>query len=890
MTAGDVTRLASALSDRYRIARELGAGGMATVYLAEDVRHRRRVALKLLHPELSAVLGPERFLKEIELTASLQHPHILPLFDSGSVDGQLYYVMPYVDGQTLRARLEREGQLPVGHATRIAREVADALQYAHERGIVHRDIKPENILLQGEHALVTDCGIALAVEHAGGQRMTQTGLSLGTPQYMAPEQAMGEKTVDARADVYALGVVTYEMLAGEPPFTGPNAQAIVARVLTEKPRTLAEQRDTVPPSVNAAVLTALHKLPADRFATAAEFAAALADARAEPGGAPAYRATRGPGLPGTRRATIALAAVCVVTTVAAIAGWLRRPERVEQPLVRFTIPLAGEDVARQPGSYGPRLAISPDGQRVAFVGPSPLERQVYVRALGDPAPRAVAGTEGAYQPVFSPDGASLAFVVGDLIRRTELASGRISTVCTLPRGNELVDGMAWGDDDSLLVIQGRRDQVLRIAASGGSPRVLRLARDTTAAGRPVLMFWPDVLPGGATAVVNVNDGDVKLQLLSLRTGRRTDLMAGNVFARYAHPGRLIVQNEDLSVSAVPFDASAGRVTGSPVVILPSLLQTVGNAGEFAVSRTGVFAYIPGGAPRRTVVSVDRTGRPEVLIAKPGAYDDARFSPDGSRVVLDEGIGSRRDLWLYDIARATMSRLTFESDNFFPAWSPDGRRIAFTSRRAGPAGIFVISADGASAPRALVNTSVLSFSGSFSPDGRTLYYRRTDPKLGFDLFSVGVDDTAHVERAVLQTRFNESAPMVSPNGHLLAYVSDESGRSEIYVRRLDGTGSRWLVTTNGGMEPLWRRDGGELYFRRGPDVFAVSVQGDAPPRFGNAVKLFSGSYVANTRSTNFDVSPDGKRFLMIRVDRSDERIEVTTDWRALLGAGGGEQRR
>ena len=889
MTVGDFARLASALSDRYRIERELGAGGMATVYLAEDVRHRRKVALKLLHPELSAVLGPDRFLKEIELTASLQHPHILPLFDSGSVDGQLYYVMPYVDGQTLRARLEREGQLSVAHATRIAREVADALQYAHERGIVHRDIKPENILLQGGHALVTDFGIALAVEQAGGQRMTQTGLSLGTPQYMAPEQAMGERTVDARADIYALGVVTYEMLAGEPPFTGPNAQAIVARVLTEKPRALAEQRDTVPASVNAAVLTALQKLPADRYATAAEFAAALGDAHAEPGGAPAYGRPSGPVLPGTRRTTIALAAVCVVTTVVAIAAWLRRPERVEQPLVRFTIPLTGGDVARTPGSYGPRLAISPDGQRVAFIGPSPLERQLYVRALGDPTPRALAGTEGAYQPVFSPDGASLAFVVGDLVRRTELSTGRTVTVCTLPRGNELVDGMAWGDDDSLLVIQGRRDQALRIAASGGVPHVLRLARDTTAAGRPVLMFWPDVLPGSEFAVVNVNDGDVKLQLLSLRTGGRADLMAGNVFARYAHPGQLIVQNEDLSVSAVPFDLSAGRVTGSPTVILPSVLQTVGNAGEFAVARNGVFAYMPGGAPRRTVVSVDRTGRADVLIARPGAYDDARFSPDRSRVVLAEGVGSRRDLWLYDLARATMSRLTFESDNFFPTWSPDGRRIAFTSRRTGPAGIFVISADGAPAPRALVNTNVLSFTGSFSADGRTLYYRRTDPKLGFDIFSVVLDDTAHVERAVLQTRFNESAPMVSPNGRLLAYVSDESGRSEIYVRRLEGTDRQWLLTTDGGMEPLWRRDGRELYFRRGPDVFAVSVYGDSTPRFGNAVKLFSGSYVANTRSTNFDVSPDGKRFLMIRAERSDEQIDVTTDWHALLRSQDGEQR-
>ena len=270
-----ISSLADALTERYRLEREIGAGGMATVYLAEDVRHHRKVAIKVLHPELSAVLGPERFLKEIELTASLQHPHILPLFDSGSADGKLWYAMPYIEGETLRTRLQREHQLPIGDAMRIASESADALDYAHRRGVVHRDIKPENILLHDGHALVADFGIALAVEQAGGARMTQTGLSLGTPAYMAPEQAMGERSVDARADIYALGAVTYEMLAGEPPFTGPTAQAILAQVITAEPRSLSIQRKSVPASVDAAVRTALEKLPADRFASAKEFADAL---------------------------------------------------------------------------------------------------------------------------------------------------------------------------------------------------------------------------------------------------------------------------------------------------------------------------------------------------------------------------------------------------------------------------------------------------------------------------------------------------------------------------------------------------------------------------------------------------------------------------------------
>src|SRR5215211_3114090 len=268
-------RLTNALESRYRIAREVGVGGMATVYLAHDLRHERDVAIKVLHPDLAAALGAERFLAEIKTTAKLQHPHILPLLDSGAAGGLLFYVMPYVAGETLRQRLTRDTQLPIDDAVRLAREIADALGAAHAHGVVHRDIKPENILLQGGHALVADFGIALAVQQAGGQRMTQTGLSLGTPQYMSPEQAMGERVIDARSDIYALGAVLYEMLAGDAPFTGGSVQAIVAKVLNERPTPLHTLRDTVPDGVEQAVLTALAKLPADRFATARAFIDAL---------------------------------------------------------------------------------------------------------------------------------------------------------------------------------------------------------------------------------------------------------------------------------------------------------------------------------------------------------------------------------------------------------------------------------------------------------------------------------------------------------------------------------------------------------------------------------------------------------------------------------------
>ncbi|MGE5231505.1 MAG: serine/threonine-protein kinase, partial [Deltaproteobacteria bacterium] len=336
-----VERLTAALADRYRIERELGQGGMATVYLAEDLRHHRRVALKVLRPELAAILGGERFLAEIQLTANLQHPHILSLFDSGEADGLVYYVMPYVEGESLRDRLHRERQLPIDDAVRIATEVAGALDYAHRHGVVHRDIKPENILLHDGSAMVADFGIALAVSRSeGGTRMTETGMSLGTPYYMSPEQAMGEREITAKSDVYALGAVLYEMLTGEPPFTGPSAQAIIARVVTEEPRSLTLQRKTIPAHVEAAVERALAKLPADRFASAAQFAEALN----KPGAMPATMArtavTRAARPALARRTALIPWGIALVTGAAALWAWLgRKPAATIPPVARFGIQL-----------------------------------------------------------------------------------------------------------------------------------------------------------------------------------------------------------------------------------------------------------------------------------------------------------------------------------------------------------------------------------------------------------------------------------------------------------------------------------------------------------------------------------------------------------------------
>ncbi|MEO8480073.1 MAG: protein kinase, partial [Gemmatimonadota bacterium] len=468
MSGAVVDRLAAALSDRYTIERELGAGGMATVYLAHDLKHDRDVAIKVLHPDLGAALGGERFLSEIRTTARLQHPHILPLLDSGDADGLLYYVMPLVTGETLRSRLERERQLPIDDAVLIAREVADALGYAHGLGVIHRDIKPENILLQGGHALVADFGIALAVQTAGGARMTQTGLSLGTPQYMSPEQAMGEKQIDARSDIYALGAVTYEMLTGEAPFTGPSVQAIVARLITEEPRGIAAQRKAVPEHVEAAVLHALEKLPADRFATAVEFAAALAGATV------ASTLSRSSARRGTAAAKGArhpawMVVAAVLLGLATAGGWWlgRRGGNADVGPTIFDAGLpdsaamffTGQTAATPYGSAMQNLSLSSDGSTVVYLAQSGESTMLWRRNLRDATVAPISGTEGASMPRISPDGTQIAFIASPGITLVPISGGQARRVVET---DGQVTSLDWTSDTRLIATdaEGFRARIL----------------------------------------------------------------------------------------------------------------------------------------------------------------------------------------------------------------------------------------------------------------------------------------------------------------------------------------------------------------------------------------------------------------------------------------------
>jgi serine/threonine-protein kinase len=884
-------QLKTALADRYVIERELGAGGMATVYLAHDVKHNRKVALKVLKPELAAVIGAERFLKEIEVTANLQHPHILPLHDSGEAGTFLYYVMPYVEGETLRDKMDREKQLSIEDAVETTRSVAAALDYAHRHDVIHRDIKPENILMHDGQPLIADFGIALAVSHAGGERLTETGLSIGTPHYMSPEQAMGDREMDARSDVYSLGAMMYEMLTGDPPYTGSTAQAIVAKVITEKAAPVTAARPTTPPNVAASIDKALQKLPADRFLTAASFADALARPGWSTGAETVVGAAAAAGPRSKRWSKLVVPGVVVLLAATAVWGWLRPASVPEGELIRFTVPLPPEQDLFE-NAFSPAIAVSPDGHSLVYSGVSPVERQLYLRRFDDLSVTPIPNTEGAYNPFFSPDGRWVGFVAADRIKKVDLLGGPALTVTELGQGT-LMAGAAWSTNDTIYFAHEIGEGLSKVAAAGGQPVPIVLP-DTTK-----LHWWPELLPGEKDLLVSVfafrgpeaaGFNVSSVAAVNLETGEVKPLVDDASFARYMASGHLLVRMRDGSVVAAPFDAERLELTGPLLPVLDDVAATSANATHLSVSRNGVLSYLSGAGAGRTVVLVDREGRETPLLTDARQYEDLRLSPDGKRLAIHVTETDEGDIWIHESETGTLSRLTFESENFYPVWTPDGRRIAYTSRSEGVAGLFWKPSDGSGAAERLLPGDNFRFPGAFSPDGKLLIYRETSPSSGFDIYAVPMDGE-RVPQPILVTPLNEVSPVLSPDGRWMAYVSDETSRAEVYVRAFPQGGARWQVSTDGGTEPVWSRDGRELFYRSGPALMVAPIDAGETFHVGPREELFTGPYHRKMRWAQYDVHPDGEHFVMIKTGGLSNRMVVVLNWfqelERRMAAQGGE---
>jgi serine/threonine-protein kinase len=769
--------------------------------------------------------------------------------------------MPYVEGESLRDRLNREKQLPVEDAVRIAREVLDALEYAHGKGIIHRDIKPENILLHGGHALVADFGIALAASRSNdATRMTETGMSLGTPYYMAPEQAMGERDITARADIYALGAVLYEMLVAEPPFQGPTAQAIIARVMTEEPRSLTLQRKTIPPHVDAAVVTALAKLPADRFATARAFADALSETAAR-----TY--TRLPPVTGAttagrpQRALLRAAApwaAAVLSLLIGLGAGARYLGRVAPPRpLRLTVAIPSES---------PPLVVrlSPNGSTVAYVSGQGDRLAIYTRPLDELAPRRLEGTEDAVTISFSPDGQTIAFLGSSGPRKVPAAGG--ASVAIPVQGGATVTALEFaGPDRFMVVTQG----ALATLAPDGALR--RFAGPDSILGEALAL--DQVLPDGwALARTWRSPPNGPILAIDPSSGRRDTLLDVNAsWAGYAD-GVLAWALPDGTLYAAACDLGGRRVTGSGRPLGAAVLSVLGFVPPVSIAPGGL-AYVP--TRPRALVRVARSGLATILLGTDRSYHNPRVSPNGRQISLDF-TEQERDVWLFDIADSTLSRFGFDSTAHDAEWLPDGSGLLFAAIRAQAIGEFRRRFDAPGPAESL-------FVG---PEQISVHAITRDLRTGigvmiergaFDLVGIGLDGKSGLD-TLLATRYNEGWPALSPDGRWLAYQSDESGRPEVYVRAWPGLGSKVQISQNGGTEPAWSRDGRELFYRSGggaePFLMAAGIEADPSFRVRSRSPLFSmASYEFATPHRNYDLFPDGRSFVMVRQGLPGQQAEV-----------------
>jgi serine/threonine protein kinase len=876
-------RLSVALADRYRIEGELGQGGMATVYLAQDLKHHRKVALKVLKPELGAVLGVERFLAEIRVTANLQHPNLLPLFDSGEADGLLFYVMPYVEGESLRARLDREKQLPVDEVVRISTAIGNALAFAHERGVIHRDLKPENVLLQAGQPVIADFGIALAVSQAGGTRVTQTGLSLGTPQYMSPEQATGDRTIDARSDIYSLGAMTYEMLAGDPPHLGSTAQAIIAKVLTERPPSVLLARPAAGEHVAYAIERALEKLPADRWSNANEFVEALR-------GTLATSATRArsrvvssassiQAMPRWTWAALGILAVAAAGGIGS-ATWMATRPASPALLGQFGIevPDSSRVVDQGPGSGNP-IALSRDGSQLAVaIGPTGRDGQLYLRRLDDPVPQPIRGTEGAMQASLSPDGESVVFHV---FPELKVVSTRGGTPKVIADSGAVAH---WGDNG--LIAYTHANRIFVTSPEGGQTRLV--VGTDSATGR-VRVAFPWILPTGTHALTTWWQGETvidsaRLAVVSLTDGTFEDLGVPGTFARYAAPGYIVFGRAGSEVWAAPFSLRQRALIGPPQRVLENVWQNVGGQTTFAVSDNGTLVFRRGDSQDALfdLCAVDKVGAEECLPVAQAQFGEPRVSPDGKRIAVRSSLdpNAAADVVVYDLAAGTRATLASGVRGARgPEWVGDGTRVLFQQRVGDTVMVMARRWDLSEPAQVLAKGTSADFSGAIvaGPAAGSLVVLRRGTLV------IAPMDSLKTGTPVV------SAPglgnfSVSPNGRILAYTSAESRRNEVYVTPLPGPGPRIPVSTNGGDSPVWSRDGATLYYRGEFRMMSATIAERPSLAVTRRETLFdeNGRYTRGFPA-KYDIMADG-RFLMVRrPQRRGDRSELilVTNWTQLL---------
>ena len=872
MTLAPGTRLGP-----YEILAPIGAGGMGEVYRARDTRLGRTVAIKVLSERLSS--SPEvrqRFEREAKTISQLSHPHICALYDVGREGETEYLVMELLEGETLSDRLAR-GALPLGQTLRYGVEIADALDKAHRQGIVHRDLKPSNVMLTKSGVKLLDFGLAKAMAPAQTpgsltalptqQRgLTQEGTILGTFQYMAPEQLEG-KDADGRTDIFALGAVLYEMATGRKAFTGASRASLVVSIMSAEPPSISSIQPMSPPALDRVVKKCLAKDPEDRWQNAADLGSELEWIR-EPGSQTGGAASVAP----RRRSWLpwAIAALAALVTI----GALLRPRRAETSAVpRMVLSI----LPPQGAAWTDWFALSPDGRRLALVGSSEGRVQIWIRRLDEEDAHAVAGTEGAEDPFWSPDGQSLAFFAQNKLKRIELESGAVQVLCESGLGR----GGAWGPQGVILFAGISPGVLSRVAASGGAP--VAASRLDSSRG-DVLHRWPQFLPDGKRFLVFVGTArreTTGIYLGSLESQDLKLLQQSDEAGQFLPPDRLLYAREDALV-AKHLDLDHARPSGEPETLVRQV--DVAEVGAylrlFSASQNGIVAFRDAGY-QRPLVWFDRRGNVILRTSAVAGPRGFNLSPDEALVAYSSGTQTASDIWILDSKRDVPTKLTLGSFATQPLFSHDGRFLYYRSF----GNRFEIRRKpvrGGGSEETVFDSNAFDSPQDETPDGKTLIIQ--DTRRNYDILALPLEGDRKLV-PVLATEFSERQPRLSPDGRWLAYYSDESGRFEVYVRRFPVTEEKWQVSTRGGIWPYWRGDGKEIYYV-GLDAVLMAAAVSAGQTFsvGAPESLFQTRLRIWTVARQYAASRDGQRFLMIypTQDPAASPMNVLLNWQAPAG--------
>ncbi len=842
----------TSLANRYEIIRELGKGGMGEVYLAEDTTLKRQVAIKVLPQQYA--LDKERlarFEREARLLASLNHPNIATIHGLEKSDDQQCLVMELVEGDTLAERLKK-GPLPVEEALEVCQQIAEGLESAHEKGIIHRDLKPGNIKITPEGKVkILDFGLAKAFHEEPEaadlsqsptltDQMTQPGMILGTAFYMSPEQVRG-KVLDKRADIWAFGCCLYEALTGKVAFLGETISDSFARVLEREPDWDALPEAT-PGQIRVLIQRCLRKNLMRRLHHISDARIEIEDTLEQTLQLPSSLAAKQHWM--LRRSLIVWSLLVFAIIATAVMVWILKPPlRLHAPSSTSLGIILPRNQYLVTG-FVSNVAISPDGRNLVYVAGSSdlsIRRKLYLRALDSFRANPIPGTEDASTPFFSPNGQWIGFFAQGKLWKVPITGGMPVAICDAAR---LGTGASWGRNDTIIfTVFG--SGLLQVSANGGQPE--ELTSPDLEKGE-LGHQWPQILEKdkGVLFGIVTSDGSGRIVILSPATGEQRELFVGSDNARYLRSGHLVYAYEG-SLWAVPFDLERMKLNGSPIQILD------GVSSQFTVSETGSIVYGINPAIKNTLVWVDREGQVSPIKEVPGSYSTPRLSPDGRHLAFDWA----GDIWILDLERSTRTRLTAEGRNYRPIWTPDGFRITFATSRSRSIDIYWKLADGSGeAMPLLARDPYPQIPLSWSLDGKHLLFREIHPESGGDIWVLSRTPD-HSISSVIATKFLEGRAAFSPDGDWLVYVSNESGRSEVYVQPFPGPGKRWQISPEGGSFPVWSADGTELFYRQ-PDGWIMSVVVETEPVFvaKDPQRLFEGRFTGS-----FDVTADGQRFVM-----------------------------